>query len=61
MIDESFSKVTLDSVPIMQEFLDVFFEDLPGLPLNRELELELNCCRVQLPSLYHLIGWHQLN
>ena len=38
MIDISTSKMTLESVPIMQEFSNVFFEALPRLPPDRELE-----------------------
>ena len=30
--------MTLESVLVVWEFLDVFFEDLSSLPLNRELE-----------------------
>ena len=38
VVDKSFSKVTLDSVQIVQEFQDVFPENLLGLPPDRELE-----------------------
>ena len=38
MIDKFSSEVTLNNVPMVYEFLDVFLEDLPGLPPNRELE-----------------------
>ena len=38
MIDKSLSEVTLDNVLVVCEFSDVFPEDLPGLPPNRELE-----------------------
>ena len=41
MIDKSSSEVTLDNVTIVCEFFDVFFEDLPSLPPNRELEFEI--------------------
>ena len=34
VVDKSFSKVTLDSVLVVQEFLDVFLEDLLCLPLH---------------------------
>ena len=30
--------MTLEIVPIVLEFLDVFFEDLLGLPLDKKLE-----------------------
>ena len=38
IIDASTSKVTLENVPIVREFSDVFLEDFPRLPLDRELE-----------------------
>ena len=38
MVDKSSSKVILDSVPIVYEFLDLFLEDLSGLLSDRELE-----------------------
>ena len=41
MIDKFSSELTLDSVPIVREFLDVFPKDLPGLPLDRELEFRI--------------------
>ena len=41
MVDKSFLKVTLDSIPVVREFLDVFSKDLLGLPLDQELEFEI--------------------
>ena len=41
MIEKSSSEVNLDNVPIVCEFSDVFLEDLLGLPLDRELEFEI--------------------
>ena len=38
LVDKSSLKVTLDSVPIVQEFQVVFSKDLPGLPPDRELK-----------------------
>ena len=38
MIDKSSSEVTLDNVPVVCEFPDVFPKSLPGLPLDREME-----------------------
>nr|GFD27649.1 putative reverse transcriptase domain-containing protein [Tanacetum cinerariifolium] len=31
----------LEDVPVICKFLDVFLEDLPGLPLPRQVELEI--------------------
>ena len=41
VLDKSSSKVTIENVPIMCEFPDVFPEDLSGLPPDRELEFEI--------------------
>ena len=38
VIDKSSFEVTLDNVPKVCKFLDVYLEDLSGLPLDRELE-----------------------
>ena len=38
VIDKSSSEVTLDNMPIVCEFLDVFPKDLSGLSPDRELE-----------------------
>ena len=38
MANKSTLKLTLESVLVVREFLDVFPEDLPSLPLDRELE-----------------------
>ena len=41
VVDKSSPKVTLDSVPVVREFLDVFPKDLPGLPSDRKLEYRI--------------------
>ena len=41
VVDKSSSKVTMDSVLVVQEFPDMFLEDLLGLPPNWELEFEI--------------------
>ena len=35
-------KLKIDEVPIVQDFPEVFPEDLPSLPPNREIEFEIN-------------------
>ena len=42
VIDTSTPEATLESVPIVREFLDVYPEDLPRLPPNRELEFDID-------------------
>lgn len=34
--------VDLGQVPVVREFLDVFLEELPGLPSNGEVEFSIN-------------------
>ena len=41
MINKSSPKVTLDSVSIVREFLNVVFEDLLGLLQDQELKFEI--------------------
>ena len=35
-------KLKIDDVPIIQDFPKVFLEDLPGLPLDREIEFKID-------------------
>ena len=48
--------MTLDNVLVVREFLDVFPEDLLGLPPNRELEFGIELLPAQLLFLYYCIG-----
>ena len=61
VVDKSSSEITLDSVPIVREFPDVFPKKFTGLHQTESWNSELNCCWVQLSFLYHHIGWHQLS
>ena len=40
-IESGNSEMQLAEVPVVNEFFDVFPEDLPGLPPNREIEFEI--------------------
>ena len=40
-IESGNSEMQLAEVPVVNEFFDVFPEDLPGLPLDREIEFEI--------------------
>ena len=62
VIDSSSSEVTLDNMPVVCEFPDVFLENLPGLPLDRELEFGIKLLPSSAPvSIPLYIGWHWLN
>ena len=49
VVDKSFSEVTLDSVPVMREFQDVFSKDLLSLPPDQELEFEIKLLSGSVP------------
>ena len=36
------SKVRMEDVPIVQEYSDVFPDDLPGIPPDREIEFNID-------------------
>ena len=55
VVDKSSSKVTMDSIPVVREFLDVFSEDLPSLPPERELEFRTELLSGSTSILYHRI------
>ncbi|GKB61126.1 putative reverse transcriptase domain-containing protein [Tanacetum coccineum] len=40
--EDKSEKKRLEDVPIVQDFLDVFPEDLPGLPLTRQVEFQID-------------------
>ena len=44
----------LEDIPIVREFLDVFPEDLPGIPLGREIDFQIELALGQNQSLRHL-------
>ena len=41
VVNTFMTEVNLENVPMVCEFPDVFPEDLPGLPPDRELEFEI--------------------
>ena len=49
VIDTPTLELTLEIVPIVREFLDVFLEDLLGLPPDRELEFDIVLLLVSNP------------
>ena len=42
-------KLTIESVPVVKEYRDVFPEDLPGLPPEREIEFGIELVLGTLP------------
>ena len=51
----------MEQVSILKEFIDVFPDDLPGLPSNREIEFCIDLVSGTKQSLWHLTGWRQQN
>ncbi|GKG50100.1 hypothetical protein Tco_0518874, partial [Tanacetum coccineum] len=41
-MEDKSEKKRLEDIPIVQDFLDVFPEDLPGLPLTRQVEFQID-------------------
>ena len=41
MVDTRKDVLKLDDIPVVREFLDVFPEDLPGIPIDREIEFSV--------------------
>jgi len=48
---------TVDSVPIVREFTDVFPADLPGLPPDRDIDFSIEVEPGTKPILYHRTVW----
>ena len=42
MVDTRKDVLKLDDTPIVREFPDVFPEDLPGIPIDREIEFSID-------------------
>ena len=42
MVDTRKEVLKLDDIPVVKEFLDVFPEDLPGIPIDREIEFSID-------------------
>ena len=42
VVDTRSSEVRLEDVPVVRDFLDVFLDDLPGLPPEREIDFPID-------------------
>ena len=42
MRDTNLDELNIEPIPIVKEFPDVFLEDLPGLPPEREIEFSID-------------------
>ena len=43
-------KLKLEDIPVLKEYLDVFLEEIPGLPLERELDFTIDMVPGAVPS-----------
>jgi hypothetical protein len=51
----------LADIPVVCEYPDVFPDDLPGMPLDRNVEFAINCNRERHPFPEDLIGCHPMS
>ena len=58
VVDTRKEVLKLDDIPIVREFPDVFLEDLPGIPIDREIEFSIDLSLKLLLFRKHHIGWH---
>ena len=42
MVDTRKEVLKLDDIPVVREFPDVFPEDVPGIPIDREIEFSID-------------------
>ena len=60
-VEETKEEKSVANVPVMREYLDVFPNDLSGLPLDRKVEFTIDLLPGTEPISIPPIGWHQLN
>ncbi|GJT27418.1 hypothetical protein Tco_0907693 [Tanacetum coccineum] len=56
-VEDKSEKKRLEDVPIVQDFPEVFPEDLPGLPPTRQVEFQIDLVPSAAPVARHLIEW----
>ena len=49
MLDSKRGQVKLENIRVVKEFPDVFLEELPGLPLEREVDLSIEILPGKFP------------
>ena len=61
VVDTRKEVLKLDDIPVVREFPDVFLEDLPRIPIDREIEFSIDLLTGTSPILKAHIRWHPLN
>ena len=51
--------MNLEDIPVIKEFPDVFLEELPCLPPEREVDLSIEVVQGTTPILGHPTMWPQ--
>ena len=51
MVDTRKEVLKLDDIPVVREFPDVFLEDLPRIPIDREIEFSIDLLTGTSPIL----------
>ena len=59
VIDTQKTTPTLEEILVVNEFLDVCPEELPGLPSDREIKFTIDLALGTEPIRKLRIGWHQ--
>ncbi|XP_077216020.1 uncharacterized protein LOC143850681 [Tasmannia lanceolata] len=57
IVEVNDNEVKIENIPVVREFTDVFLEDLPGLPPNREVEFTVDLASGTTPiskAPYHM-------
>ena len=49
ILDSKRGQVDVEKIPVVREFLDVLPEELPGIPLKREMDLAIEIVRGTVP------------
>ena len=49
ILDSKRGQVDVEKIPVVREFLDVFPEELPGIPLEREVDLSIEIVLGRVP------------
>jgi len=52
------AKPSLEGIPVVKEFLDVFPDEIPSIPPLRDVEFCINLTSGAAPISGYLIGWH---
>ena len=45
------NKLKLEDIPVLKEFEDIFLEEVPGLPLKRDIDFTINPILRVVPTL----------